>query len=241
MKDGFNAALADERRKINIRQADLERRENQLKTKLQDAQRYFEASGLDAMILEFRRLARLGKAVSQLEELAAGNLHGEVCEGETPVRHSTGSPLLGALAPRRYASRSEEGAFARFVPLSPQEFPLHMYDGRESFPKKLNCGLRLRHEFVGSEKFHLALGTTRQGRCLAHVLKEHQLEIVHTIIQYGIAIAAAPYSVSRRTRRPRGGTHLSPHALEKFRLDLRWSPVIVISIQEIYALDVELP
>ena len=81
MKDGFNAALADERRKINIRQADLERRENQLKTKLQDAQRYFEASGLDAMILEFRRLARLGKAVSQLEELAAGNLHGEVCEG----------------------------------------------------------------------------------------------------------------------------------------------------------------
>ena len=25
--------------------------------------------------------ARLGKPVSQLEELAAGNLHGEVCEG----------------------------------------------------------------------------------------------------------------------------------------------------------------
>jgi hypothetical protein len=67
------------------------------------------------------------------------------------------------------------------------------------------------------------------------------LEIVHTIIQFGIAIAAAPYSVSRRTGRARGGKHLSPHALEKFRLDLRRSPVIVISIQEIYALDVELP
>jgi hypothetical protein len=50
------------------------------------------------------------------------------------------------------------------------------------------------------------------------------LEIVHTIIQFGIAIAATPYSVSRRTRRARGGKHLSPHALEKFRVDLRESP-----------------
>jgi hypothetical protein len=41
-----------------------------------------------------------------------------------------------------------------------KNFPFTCMTG-ESFPKKLSCGLRLRHEFVGSEKFHFALGTTR--------------------------------------------------------------------------------
>jgi hypothetical protein len=56
MKDGLDAALADERRKIHNLEADLDRREFQLKMKIADAQRYFEATGLDGMISEFRRL-----------------------------------------------------------------------------------------------------------------------------------------------------------------------------------------
>jgi hypothetical protein len=41
-----------------------------------------------------RIMHRLGKAVSHLAELVAGNLHGEVCDGGC---HSTGSPLLGGV------------------------------------------------------------------------------------------------------------------------------------------------
>src|SRR5580692_10472047 len=63
------------------------------------------------------------------------------CENRPGLRIAYHKPrTFLALAPRRYASRSEEGAFPRFVPLSPQEFALHMYDGR-IFPEETELRL----------------------------------------------------------------------------------------------------
>jgi hypothetical protein len=59
-RDHFETNLANERRELASKQADLERREHNLKTGIEEAQRKFAASGLQAVIETLQKLLRAG-------------------------------------------------------------------------------------------------------------------------------------------------------------------------------------